>query len=87
MSLSSLLSIGTNGIRNAYRQLQVSAHDVAHVNTPGYTARRADGVEIGPVRLEREIVERIGAEHAVSANAAVIRTADEIHGDLLDRLA
>ena len=34
MSASSLLSIGVHGIQNAHRQLHVSAHNVANVNTP-----------------------------------------------------
>jgi flagellar basal body rod protein FlgG len=84
MSLSSLLSIGASGVRDAYQRLDVSAHNVANVNTPDYKARRADGVEIGEVRLEREIVEQIAAKHAVSANVAVIRTAGDVHGELLD---
>ena len=86
MSLASLPSIGANGLRDAHRRLRVSAHNVANVNTPGHRACRADGVEIGGVRLEREIVEQISAEHAVSANAAVIRTDDDVRGELLDLL-
>ena len=37
--------------------------------------------------LEREIVTRVEAKTAVQANAAVIRTADEMTGTLLDMFA
>jgi hypothetical protein len=41
-----------------------------------------------PLRnLAGETVERIGAEVALKANAAVLRTADEMTGTLLDILA
>ncbi|OGN51015.1 MAG: hypothetical protein A2352_04750 [Caulobacterales bacterium RIFOXYB1_FULL_67_16] len=38
-------------------------------------------------RLAEETVERIQAKTAFSANAAVIKTADEMSGTLLDMLA
>lgn len=37
--------------------------------------------------LAGETVERLGAEIAVKANAAVLRTADDMAGTLLDMLA
>jgi flagellar hook protein FlgE len=39
------------------------------------------------VDLGQEVVQQITAKHAFSANLGVIRTADEMLGDLLDMIA
>lgn len=49
------------------------------------SARRTAADPLGD--LAGETVERIGAEVAFKANAAVLRTADEMAGTLLDILA
>lgn len=45
------------------------------------------GVEGVDIDLPGEIVEQITAKHEFSANAAVIRTSQDMVGDLLDILA
>ncbi len=64
------------GMLAASRRFEASADRVAQMNVPG-----AD------IDLSTEIVEQITAKHAFSANAAVIRTAQEMAGDLLDIVA
>jgi hypothetical protein len=66
------LSIASAGVASAIDRFDASA-------------RRTAAAPLD--HLAEETVERIGARLAVAANAAVIRTADEMTGALLDVLA
>ncbi len=66
------LSIAAVGMMNAQSRFENSARRTA--------AAPLDG-------LAEETVERIQAKAAFTANAAVVRTADEMSGTLLDMLA
>ncbi|WAC59659.1 flagellar basal body rod C-terminal domain-containing protein [Brevundimonas sp. SL130] len=66
------MPIATVGMMSAQLQFDASARRTA-----------AEPLE----NLAEETVERIQAETAFSANAAVVRTADEMTGTLLDMLA
>jgi len=61
------------GMMAASRRFETSA---------GKVARMDDDLDLGG-----EIIEQIQARHALSANAGVLRAADEMYGDLLDVLA
>lgn len=64
------------GMLAASRRFEASAFRVAQMGDP------AANVDLG-----REVVEQVTAKHEFSANAAVMRTADDMMGDLLDILA
>ncbi|WP_421930664.1 flagellar basal body rod C-terminal domain-containing protein [Phenylobacterium sp.] len=64
------------GLFAATRRFEASAQRTAQMGDP-----TAD------VDYTNEVVEQITAKHEFSANLAVIRTADEMTGDLLDILA
>ena len=66
------LNIAAAGMMNAQGRFEASA-------------RRTAAAPLD--HLGREIVERIQARTAFSANAAVVRTADDMTGTLLDMLA
>ena len=89
-----------SGIRAAMTRLNVSANDVANVNTEGYTGRRvvnrelrAGGVQAtvedtqDRVLIEEEIVEQIVAKHELKANAVALRTQADMDDTVLDVLA
>ena len=89
-----------SGIHAAFTRLNVSAHDVANMNTEGHTDNRVvnreragGGVDATveqtdePVSLEQEIGEQIIAEYELKANVAVLRTMVEAHDTILDLLA
>ena len=42
MSVSGLFSIGTSALQAAYSQLQTTGHNIANVDTPGYTRQRTE---------------------------------------------
>lgn len=44
----STLGIGVTGLRAAQRQMEVAAHNVANVNTPGYSRQRVELVSAAP---------------------------------------
>jgi flagellar hook-associated protein 1 FlgK len=49
-TLFSALSIGTSGLRTAQIQLDVTANNIANVNTPGFSRQRAELVELFPIQ-------------------------------------
>ncbi|MBU1384933.1 MAG: flagellar hook protein FlgE [Alphaproteobacteria bacterium] len=69
----------------------MQAHAIAAVGIATATARfeaSARRTAVEPLAdLAGETVERIGAELALKANVAVLKTADEMTGALLDILA
>lgn len=64
------------GMLAASRRFEASANRVAQMGVPG---RQVD--------MATEIVEQMGAKHQFSANALVIRTAQDMAGELLDIVA
>ena len=64
------------GMLAASRRFEASAFRTAQMGDPNAN-----------VDLGFEVVEQITSKHEFSANAAVIRTADDMLGDLLDILA
>jgi flagellar hook protein FlgE len=66
-------AIAQGGLQKAFQSFEQSAERTARMGAPG-----AD------VDLGSEIVTQLQAKTAVSANIAVLRTADEMLGKLLD---
>jgi flagellar hook protein FlgE len=64
----------------------IAAAGVAHA-TERFAASAARTARDPLADLAGEAVERIGAETALKANVAVLKTADEMAGTLLDILA
>lgn len=99
--MASFSTIALSGLQAAQARLAVSAHNVANMNTPGFAALRVHeqvqplaGVHVrveratGPgVALEAEAVEQRSASLAYTANVAVLRTAQDGTGTLLDLFA
>ncbi|RYG16657.1 MAG: flagellar hook protein FlgE [Caulobacteraceae bacterium] len=73
MGINSITSIAQAGIQGALGRFETSARRVAQSGDP------AAGVE-----LEQEVVSQLNAKQEVSANISVLRTADEMMGQLLD---
>ena len=94
------MGIAVSGLQVESARLSVSAHNTANLNTPGFKADQvypvalADGgvrVDVSstgaPTDLVAEVVQQITALVGYRANAAVLRTADEMLGTLLDTRA
>ena len=75
MSLSSLLSIARSALLTHKRAMEVTAHNVANAQTPGYSRQRLQLRTLEPVRTpEGEVKERrvkISAEQLETARAHV----------------
>lgn len=50
MSVSGLFSIGTSALQAAYAQIQTTGHNIANVDTPGYTRQRAELAAASPLQ-------------------------------------
>ncbi len=103
MQISSALSSAVSGLAANAAAVQAIAENVANVNTPGYRAVRvrtssvvagssAGGVQAtrvreGEVNLVRQFTRLIQAEISYTANAQVVRTADDITRKLIDVVA
>lgn len=83
-----MFDTAVSGINSAMSRMAVSAHNIANVNTAGYTRRgRGSGAGQDNANLTLDILEQTTASYAVKANAIVIRTANEIQGQMLDIIA
>jgi len=96
--LMDVFSIASSGLQAASAKLNVTANNVVNADTPGYTARRADTVELSTggvavesvqdtgqsVDLAQEMVDLSVEKHQYDANAMVVKTADRMLGRLLD---
>lgn len=97
--MSSIAAIAQSGLQAAQLRLSSSAHNVANLNTPGFTRQQVQQQAVpasGGVRahtaqapragvgLEAEAVEQMSATYAFKANALVLRVSDEVAGTLLD---
>ncbi len=100
--MSSISSIASSGLRAAQLQLDTSAHNVANVNTEGFRRQTVEqaavpdqgGVEARVGRapaegasLEEDVVGRMSATYAFSANLQAVKTEDRMLGSLLDTRA
>ncbi|MDP9174935.1 MAG: flagellar basal body protein [Planctomycetota bacterium] len=93
-----VLSIAASGLQAAQAQLAVAANNIANVNTPNYHAQRVDLVELtgggvgvsgtsstgSGTDLATELTNLSQATLLYKANAAVLKTADQMFGSLLD---
>ena len=70
------ISSSTSAIKDSFNRIDASAHRVANINTPGFKTELAE-----------EVVEQIKAEKELAANADVIRTQDEMLGEVVDLVA
>ncbi|MGB6099472.1 MAG: flagellar basal body protein [Comamonas sp.] len=100
--MSSLAAIAQTGLQAAQLRMEVSAHNIANMNTPGFTPQRVREQALAPlsgvsaqvvradhpgVALEHEALEQIAASLAYRANVFVLRMAQATTGTLLDVLA
>jgi flagellar hook protein FlgE len=75
------------GMSDAARRMDVAAHNVANVSTEDFAPLRSDGGqgEAGTMDLASELVDAtMLAPIAYTANATVIRAADETQRAVLD---
>lgn len=95
--IGNVLNIAASGLAAAQAQFAATADNIANADTPGYQARRVDLVELstggvgvagittgGSVDLANESVDLIRERMLYGANAAVLRTADQMLGTLLN---
>ncbi|MBS0292916.1 MAG: flagellar basal body rod protein [Proteobacteria bacterium] len=100
--MTALAAIAQSGLQAAQLRLSGSAHNVANLNTPGFTSQQVQqqampapgGVQAQSVQaarpgvaLEAEAVQQMAASYAFKANVLVLRVADEALGALLDERA
>jgi len=93
-----LTSIAQSGLQAAQSRLGASAHNVANGQTQGFKRQmvqaQADaqgGVQVTLGRataagadMARDAVEQLSAKQDFAANLAVLKTADQVMGSLLD---
>jgi flagellar hook-associated protein FlgK len=98
--VSDLLSIAASGLSAATAQLNVTANNIANMNTPGFKAQRVDlaaapggGVEVTgiqstgqPVDPVDELVHLKQEGFMYGANAMMVRTGNQLFGTLIDIL-
>ena len=91
-------SIALSGMSAAQTGLQVSAHNIANLNTAGFRRQQvaqesvsAGGVDISLTQasdagnaMETDMVGLLQAKNAFLANLAVFKTSDQMTGSLLD---
>lgn len=73
--MNSILSIALNGLNTAINRVDKAAHNIATSTLPDK-----------PDTMVEDIVDIKAAEHAFKANLAVMRTAQDMHEDLIDSL-
>ena len=85
-----MLDSAISGIHSALDRMSIASHNIANVNTAGYT-RRSRGFEPIPGQdsadLSRDMLDQTVASYAVKANAIIIRTANEMQSTVLDIIA
>lgn len=94
----SLSSIALSGMHAAQTQLRASAHNVANLNTAGFSrqevtlrAQTGGGVSAGVTTamrpgpsLESDVIAQLQAKNAFLSNLAVFKTQDKLAGTLLN---
>ena len=97
MTMVSLSSIALSGMSAAQTQLQASAHNVANLNTQGFSrqevklSQQTEGGVSASLStaarpgsaLETDVVAQLQAKNAFLANLAVFKTQDKMAGALL----
>ncbi len=95
MDISSLKA-SESGIRASAEKNSVRAHNIANINTEGFSGSRVVQASVLPSGTKVASIDKTGedtisdvvniktAKHANSANAKVIKVADEMLGTLLD---
>ena len=96
--MSSTSAVSLSGMNAAQTSLQVSAHNIANLNTEGFrrqqvaqSAAVSGGVSVSLSRaqesgnsLEDDVVGLLQAKNSFLANLSVFRTSDRMMGALLD---
>lgn len=99
--MASISAVSLSGMNAAQTQLQASAHNVANLNTDGFSrqevalkAQPQGGVSAAVNKasvpgnaLETDVVSQLQAKNAFLANLAVFKTSDKMAGALLDMQA
>ena len=100
--MNDVMGIALGGMRAAHQGVQVAAHNVANLNTPGFRRQTVElqaepgqgGVSASLGRaqeegasLETDAVEQMAATYAFKANVQVLKTEDRMMGALLDEKA
>lgn len=99
--MASIASIALSGMNAAQTQLNTAAHNVANVNTPGFSrqevvqsaqaqggvAARVSTSTTPGASLESDVVMQLQAKNAFLANLAVFKTHDKMAGALLNKSA
>ena len=80
MSVSGMLGVGLASLREQVRRTEASAARVARGTAP-------EGTGVEGADLAGEAVEQLEARASARAAGAIIRTADEMLGTLIDRIA
>jgi flagellar basal body rod protein FlgG len=98
--MSDLLSIAASGIQAANTELNVTANNIANMNTPGFKPSRVDlaaapsgGVDVVRIEpLQKEVdpaTEMVKLKQEVltyDANGLLVNVADRMYGSLLNVL-
>ena len=93
-----VMSIAASGLRAANTQLATTADNIANLGTQRFTAKRTDLVELSSggvgvaavqdtgkdIDLAKESVDLIREKALYTANAQVVKTANQMMGTLLD---
>jgi flagellar hook protein FlgE len=99
--MNALTSIAQSGLQAAQTRLGASANNVANGQTEGFkrqtvqaTAQPQGGVVVTLSRaategsdLTQDVVDQLSAKQSFAANLAVLKTADQMMGSLLDTRA
>lgn len=99
--MTTLSSTALTGVNAAQTQLNVSAHNIANVNTPRFKRQEVtliaqtqggvqtfvESADMTGSALASDVVTQLQAKHAFLANLAVFKTHDRIAGALLDQSA
>lgn len=78
------ISIAAAGMMAAADRLNASAHRMAAADAGADRVETQQGASLGDVDYVKERTQQIGAATDFKANAAVIKTADEMTGALLN---
>ncbi len=97
--MTSISSIALSGMNAARARLEVSANNIANLDTPGYrrqevaqSAQPGGGVSATEKKsavqgssLEADVVAQLQAKNVFLANLAVFKTGSKLAGSLLDK--
>lgn len=81
--VDSILSTGLQGVQNGLTTTRNAAQDIATATTVDFTQEAETGTDVTSDITTAAVELKIG-EQQVKASAAVIRTADEILGTVID---